>query len=481
MEELDYKKLGLKCGLEIHQQLDTKKLFCNCPSLLRYEEPDSIIKRKLHAVAGESGEIDKAAEYQKSLDKEFLYQGYDTTCLVEYDESPPREINKEALKITLQIAILLNSKILPITQIMRKTVIDGSNTSGFQRTIMIARDGFIETKLGKVKIEGIFLEEDSARLINKKNEKITYRLDRLGIPLVEISTSPEIYTPKQAKEVALHIGDILRSLKVKRGIGSIRQDVNVSIKKGNRVEIKGVQDPELIIKTINSEIIRQKQLIEKRKEINSEVRKANPDGTTKFLRPMPGSARMYPETDLRILKIHRDLINEIKRNLPKLRSEVLKELEKTDLNHEMIQMLFKQNKLEEFKELLKVINNPNLIAKIILVYPKEISSRKGISIKKVEKILDKNVFMFVLNSLKKKKISESQIKQILERVIVGKDIKDAIIFKKEDTNIIEEKIIKIIKEKPGLSLNAYMGLVMKEFHGKIDGKEVMEIIKKYVE
>ena len=480
MEELDYEKLGLKCGLEIHQQLDTNKLFCNCPSLLRQEEPDFIIKRKLHAVAGESGEIDKAAQYQRSLNKEFTYQGYNTTCLVEYDESPPREINKDALKIILQIAILLNCKILPTTQIMRKTVIDGSNTSGFQRTVMIARDGFIKTNQGKVRIEGIFLEEDSARPVKIDKDNVIYRLDRLGIPLVEISTAPEIYTPEQAKEVALHIGDILRSLKVKRGIGTIRQDINISIKKHPRVEIKGFQDPKLFVDVVKKEIQRQKDNLNKKSELREEVRGANQDNTTKFLRPMPGSARMYPETDLPLLKIHRDLINEIKRNLPKLRSEVLKDLKKSGLNHEMVQMLFKQNKLEEFRDLLKVINNPNLIAKTILVYPKEISSRKGISIKKIEKILDKDTFTFVLNSLKKKKISESQIKQILERIIEGQNIKDAILFKKEDTNIIEEKIIKIIKKKPGLSINAYMGLVMKEFQGKVDGKEIMEIIKKYV-
>ena len=138
MEKLDDQKLGLKCGLEIHQQLDTKKLFCNCPSILRKDEPDFQIKRRLHAVAGESGEIDTAAEYQASLKKEFIYQGYDTTCLIELDEEPPHEINKEALQIAVQIAILLHAKIFPLSQIMRKTVIDGSNTSGFQRSVMIA-------------------------------------------------------------------------------------------------------------------------------------------------------------------------------------------------------------------------------------------------------------------------------------------------------------------------------------------------------
>ena len=171
MEELDYQELKFKAGLEIHQQLDTRKLFCHCPSLLRTDEPDFIVKRKLHAVAGEAGEIDIAAQYEVLKDKEFVYQGYDTTCLIELDEEPPHQINKEALKIALQIAIFLNAKIIPLTQIMRKTVVDGSNTSGFQRTVMIAREGWVETEQGKVGIDAIYLEEDAARLISKEKEK----------------------------------------------------------------------------------------------------------------------------------------------------------------------------------------------------------------------------------------------------------------------------------------------------------------------
>lgn len=246
MEEIDYKKVGLKCGLEIHQQLDTEKLFCNCPSVLRKDNADFTVNRKLHAIAGESGEIDTAVKYHASLDKEFFYQGYDTTCLVELDESPPNEINVEALKIAIQVALLLNAKIFPITQIMRKTVIDGSNTSGFQRTTVIAHDGFLETSQGKIGIDSICLEEDSARIIQVQEGNVIYRLDRLGIPLIEIATAPDIKNPSQAREVALYIGNILRSCKVKRGIGTIRQDVNVSVKNGKRIEIKGVQDPDLI-------------------------------------------------------------------------------------------------------------------------------------------------------------------------------------------------------------------------------------------
>ena len=261
MVEKDYSELGLKCGLEIHQQLNTGKLFCNCPSVLRKDDPDFQIKRRLHAVAGEDGEIDIAAKHEAALDKEFTYQGYETTCLVELDEEPPHEINQEALKIALQISHLLNCKILPLSQIMRKTVIDGSNTSGFQRTVMIAENGFVETQDGRVGIQSVCLEEDSARIVDR--EKGIFRLDRLGIPLVEIATDPDIKNPEQAKEAALHLGEILRSCNVKRGLGTIRQDVNISIKNGERVELKGFQDIRNIGKAIEVEIERQKDLVKK--------------------------------------------------------------------------------------------------------------------------------------------------------------------------------------------------------------------------
>ena len=481
MQELDYEELGLKCGLEIHQQLDTKKLFCNCPSLLRKDEPDFEVKRKLHAVAGESGYIDEAAVHEASLDKEFVYQGYDTTCLIELDEEPPHEINREALKIVLQVAILLKAKIIPLTQIMRKTVIDGSNTSGFQRTVFVARDGYIETAHGRVGIDTIFLEEDSARQITKEKGKSIFRLDRLGIPLIEIATAPDIKTPEQAKEVALHIGGILRSIKVKRGIGTIRQDVNISIEGGNRVEIKGLQDMKVFIKAIENEVRRQKELIKRGKKVSAEVRNALPDGSTEFLRPMPGAARMYPETDLPLLKINRNLINDVKRNLPRLRKDIERDLEKKGLSKEMVRLLFKENKFEDFKELFEIVSNAQLTAKVLLIFPKEIARKGDISKKKIEKILNKDVLAYVLESLKKKKISESQIKQVLERIAKGRDLTEVIKFEKEEDHVIEEKIMKIMKEKPGLSEKAYMGLIMKEFRGKVDGKTASEIIQKYVD
>ncbi|MCK4552863.1 Glu-tRNA(Gln) amidotransferase subunit GatE [Candidatus Pacearchaeota archaeon] len=492
---MDYEKLGFKCGLEIHQQLDTKKLFCNCQSILRKDEPDFIVRRRLHAVAGESGEVDVAAKHEMGKDKEFVYQGYDTTCLVELDEEPPHEINKDALNIALQISLLLNCRILPLTQIMRKTVIDGSNTSGFQRTVLIAQDGYVETDGGRVGINAVILEEDAARIVSrtpqaypeksstkiftKGKDEVVYKLDRLGIPLVEIVTAPDIKTPEQAKNVSLKIGEILRSCRVRRGIGTIRQDVSISIEHGKRIEMKGVQDLKLIVPTINNEIERQIDLVKMKKSV-AEVRRGNPDATTSFLRPLPGSARMYPETDLPMLKISRDLINKIKKNLPRLRKDIEEELNRKGLNQEMIKLIFKMNKLEEFRELLELVSNPQLVAKVVLMLPKEIASHKKVSFEKIEKILNKDILAFVLEKYKKRKISERQIKESLERIVKGVDVNMAVKFENEDLGNVEEKIMKIIKEKPGLSEKAYMGLVMKEFRGKVDGKIAMEIIKKYI-
>jgi len=477
---LNYEELGFKAGLEIHQQLDSHKLFCGCPSVLRNDPPKSIVKRNLHLVPGESGEVDIAAEFQASENNFYNYQTYDTTCLVELDEEPPHELNEESLKISLQIALLLNCKIFPISQVMRKTIVNGSNTSGFQRTVLIAYGGYLETSEGQVGIDSIYLEEDSARPVEKGKGFVTYRLDRLGIPLVEISTKPDLKSSSHVKETALKIGEILRSVKVRRGIGTIRQDVNVSIKGSNRVEIKGFQNPRMMEKCIELEVLRQKKFLEGGGKNPSEVRNCLSNGKTEFLRPMPGSARMYPETDLPLLHITREFVNEIKRNLPKLKEEFEEELKKNGLSEEMIKLIFKNNKLEEYKDLYEVSGNPKLISKLLLLFPQELSRREKKSLEEVEKILTKDVLIFILDAVYKEKISERDVKNVLEKVVSGIPVKEAIKLDKKDLNDVEEKIMKVVKDKPGLNPNAYMGLVMKEFKGMISGNDAMDIIKKHL-
>ena len=207
-----------------------------------------------------------------------------------------------------------------------------------------------------------------------------------------------------------------------------------------------------------------------------------PGGTTEFLRPMPGSARMYPETDLPLLKIHRDLINLAKKELPRLKSEVEGDLRKQGLNEDMITLLFRQGKLQEFKDLLNVINQPTLVAKVLLMYPVEIAKRNNLSEEVMDEKLNQEALVTILNALNKKKIEEGDIKQVMERLLMGKSIGDALKIKKADSSDVEKQIMDLIKSKPGLSANAYMGLVMNspELKGKVDGKMAIEIIKKHV-
>ncbi|MDW7725540.1 MAG: Glu-tRNA(Gln) amidotransferase subunit GatE [Candidatus Methanoperedens sp.] len=268
----DYRTLGLKAGLEIHQQLDTKeKLFCGCPTLLRDTKDSSFeFFRYLRPTQSEMGMVDRAALEEVKVTRKFIYKAYDTTCLVENDEEPPRELNPGAIDLTLMIGRMLNMSIVDELYTMRKIVIDGSNTSGFQRTGLVATDGYLESKEGRVGVDVLCLEEEAAQKVEDLGDSVVYSLDRLGIPLVEIGTAPDIVSPRHAREVAELIGMILRSTgRVKRGLGTIRQDINISIAEGARVEVKGVQALELIETIVEREVTRQVALLGIKKELKS--------------------------------------------------------------------------------------------------------------------------------------------------------------------------------------------------------------------
>ncbi|MEM2918518.1 MAG: Glu-tRNA(Gln) amidotransferase subunit GatE [Candidatus Altiarchaeota archaeon] len=574
---IDYEKLNFKCGIEIHQQLDTHKLFCKCPSDIRDDEPDVIVMRKMRAVAGELGDIDPAALYEFLRNKEIIYEAYSSSnCLVELDEEPPHALNEEALDIAIEISLLLNAKIIPELHVMRKTVIDGSNTSGFQRTLLIAIDGFLETSYGKVKIPTICLEEDSARKVIEQDGRVVYRLDRLGIPLIEICTNSEIKTAEHAREVAEKIGAILRATgKVKRGLGTIRQDLNISILNSERVEIKGIQDLRLITKVIENEILRQLMLIEiknellKRKfkkeilkdefvdvteifrntnskiirnfinangvvlalklpcfsgllkgkfgpeiaqyaraysnvkgifhsdelpnygissnEVNAvreklmldnldafvlvsqekeiaikalkevanrcrnaingiikETRKANDDGTTEFIRPLPGSERMYPETDENFIIIPEEKISRIKVNLPKLPAEQISEIIKIGIGRELALQLLKLSLTEKFKIFVEKYKKvkPSIIANTLVSTPKEIQRRYSA---KVENLNDQH-YNAIFKFLNEGKIAKEAIPEILIEFTKSPNKQiDEIIHEKNLGILSDEEIEKIIE------------------------------------
>ena len=273
-----FQNLGLKCGLEIHQQLKTKKkLFCRCKAVLHNDKPSAEILRHMRPTLSELGEYDGTALMEFKTKKNVIYQLYDdiiyrinreTVCTYEMDDTPPFNLNKKALEIAIEIALMHNCSIVDELHISRKQYLDGSIPTGFQRTGIIGIEGNIPYKNRKIGIIQIGLEEDACREVSDVGHKIIFKTDRLSIPLVEVVTYPDIKTPKEAAEVANIIGRIMRSTgKVRRGLGSVRQDVNVSIKGGTRVELKGVPKLQYIENAVEKEAKRQKFLLKIRDEL----------------------------------------------------------------------------------------------------------------------------------------------------------------------------------------------------------------------
>ncbi len=272
--DFDYKKLGLKIGIEIHQQLDSRtKLFCNCPNHLHgTRPPDFTVLRQQRPVLGEEGKFDKGMLVEFLKRGSVIYEGYyDSSCTYELDETPPFPVNEECVDIALEISHLLKMDVIREMHVCRKNYVDGSVPGGFQRTMEMAQNGMMELKNGtSIGIENLFLEEDAARRIKTDGKVSYFRVDRLGIPLVEITTTPDIHSPEDAKETAYRIGLLLRSTnKVKRVLGAIRQDVNISIAHGERIEVKGVQKLDWIPLLVKFECQRQLGLIDIKTELTS--------------------------------------------------------------------------------------------------------------------------------------------------------------------------------------------------------------------
>ena len=565
--------MALKAGLEIHQQLNSGKLFCNCDS--SDNGKDLQFKRKLHATSSELGDVDIAAKTEQI--KLFTYYNKSCNCLVYTDEEPPRGPNKDAVIIALQFAKLVGATVVEEMHFMRKVVVDGSNTSGFQRTGLIATGGKIEYDGKILELDQLCLEEDSCRHGEENHE---YLLDRLGIPLLEITTKPQLNDSNDVQKAAKAIGRLLRACNVKRGLGTIRQDVNVSINNGQRVELKGFQDLTSMPKVVDNEVKRQTNLnnlkmaeigettvvndcFTKKKDfalalkikkwngilgtkkspsdnirmgreladyakragmkgimhsdelpaygidaeetvqiknklqcnkndafimifgkkekmvenamnlvierietngVPAEVRKVTPENFTRYLRPMPGASRMYPETDISPLKI-----NDIKISKPKTLDEREYEL---PLNDEESKQLVNRELDAQFNILNKKYDNPKLISRILLhTLPQLKDEGENISASDLEKVLD----LFKREEIVKEGIPNALIQSSKNEEI---EINDDNI---EDD--VEEFINKLIKEKEvfikerGMgAVGALMGPVMSEFRGKMDGGAINKLL-----
>ena len=472
-EQLDYQKLGFLCGIEAHQQFDGKKLFCKCSAVIRDDKPDYTFQRELRAVVGETGKIDTAAAYEQKRKKYHVYEAYnDTNCLIEMDEEPPHQVNPKCLETALKIALLLNAKIVDEIQVMRKTVIDGSNVSGFQRTALIATNGYIDTSKGRVTIPIVLLEEEAAKKIQDHEDYTLWNISRLGIGLIEIATGPDIKDNMHAQEVAQKIGMICRSVEgVRRGLGTIRQDLNVSIKGHPRVEVKGFQDIRSIPKAIENEVLRQLEEIKENKKIHSHVRNVKKDYTSTYLRPMPGGARMYPETDL---PTYTPDVGGIE--LPELIDDISEKLEKKHkLGKDLAKALTKAKKHKLFEQLAEQHTNikPSFIGEVLISLPKMLSKKHKKDIHPTN-----DDFKTLFKELNDGKISKDSVEKIL---VENKPVKDIIAnyYLMSDSDL-ESEVKTIIDKNKGLPFNAMIGKVMAKLKGKADGRKIVDVVRKLV-
>jgi len=628
MLEFSINDVGVKVGLEIHQQLATnKKLFCNCTPL-ESDEYFTKFQRKLRVSKSELGEFDPAVLFEKSKSKTIIYYANPkSSCLVEQDEEPPHELDEDARKIALIIASSLKSNIFTEIYPMRKTVIDGSNTTGFQRTMLISQGGFYDVEGTKIGIQSICLEEDAAKILGEQGSIRKYGLERLGIPLVEIATEPFEVKPREVRKIALSLGRILRSTKkVKRGLGSIRQDVNISIKDGGVViEVKGVQQLEQLEKVVEYEAKRQhgllkisKKLREKnwihnykndRKDITElfskckskiiqnaikknqkifavsfrnmagmfgyspyegirlgkevaelvrffglggifhsdelpnfgveesdlenlkeflkineddgflilaipeekihiivdqiilriehiknvgipiDTRLATQTGETKFLRPRPGAARMYPETDIPPIIISKEELENARKNIPKSWDESIKELQtKYKINPQLTEQIFDSRYIELFEKVVeKTKVSPTFVASVLCSTITNLE-RSGLN----SNLLQNEDIVKSFELLEVGEISKESIEIIFENIMAGKakTVKEAMkntaieaVNESDLEKIIEEIVEKnqeIIINQKERAVGPLMGIAMKELRGKASGEIVNKLLLKNI-
>ena len=601
-------------------------MFCDCPTVLSTKPPIIAFERKLRPTQSELGQIDPAALFEFHKGKVIDYEAdSETTCLVELDEEPPHLLNKEAVDVALTMSMLLHAKPLDEIHVMRKVVIDGSNTTGFQRTLVVALNGSILVDGVEVPIEQVTLEEDAGRKTGDTKNSVIFRLDRLGVPLIEISTGPVIHDPEQAGRVAFAIGRILRATKkVKRGLGSIRQDLNISIKEGALIEIKGVQELELVSKAVAFEVQRQLALLEIRDELRQrnvnpsdikeefvdvtsiildsqskivqsaliqggvvlgfklpsfngllkrelvpnvrlgtelakravfwgrvggifhsdelpgygidsrhvaevakklgcaeldgfviiadslenskdglkavaerareaiervpeETRAANPDGTTVYLRPRPGAARMYPETDVPPVKVSQDRLEQIFESLPRMPEELAKDLEKKhDLSPKLAMQLVDSDYLPVFEEIIKGDTGvaPSFAATVLTESLRSLQ-REQIPVENVSEKQLRKAFDLVSKGV----TAKESIVEILKWLAFHSDgtapeavemLNLGMLTKSELENIIG-KIIEsnelLVEQNGSKVLGRMMNLVMSEVRGRADPRQVNELLR----
>ena len=268
---IDYEQAGLRVGLEVHQQLLTdQKMFCRCPAGLYTKSHDGVMLRHMRPTLSELGEYDGTALMEFKTKKNIVYLLHKSNvCTYEMDDTPPFIVNRRAIDIAIEHCLMLGCDVVDEVHIARKQYLDGSIPTGFQRTAIVGVNGRLPFRDRELTIIQVSVEEDSCREIQDRGHLAVWRTDRLGMPLIEAVTGPELKTPEEVEEAILLIGRVCRSTgHVRVGMGASRQDVNVSVRGGRRVEIKGVPTAGQARQLVHSEAIRQIELLRLRDELH---------------------------------------------------------------------------------------------------------------------------------------------------------------------------------------------------------------------
>jgi glutamyl-tRNA(Gln) amidotransferase subunit E len=575
------------------------------------------------------GALDPAAMFEFSKMRTVEYHAsLGSSCLVEADEEPPHEVSGEALETALIFSLALHSRIMDEIHVMRKIVIDGSNTTGFQRTMLVATGGYFNAGAKRVGVQSICLEEDAAKLIDDSKQTRKYGLDRLGVPLVEIALEPVTGKPDEIMQVALTLGRLLRASKrVARGLGSIRQDVNVSLLGGAVVEVKGVQQLDQLVRVIEYETRRQHGLvliarklgersaiaekvgdkiediteilqagqskivrkilgvpdslftairipgfsgtigyepypdirlgkelgrmvkfydldgvfhsdelpnygitekevaaIQKRLRLRdddafvivggpkemvraatsaiiqrlkaavsgvpAETRAATVDGTTVFLRPRPGAARMYPETDIATIPVTETMLENLADKVPKPWDEIVDSIaKKYDLNKVIASQIFDSDYLATFESIVSRTGiSPTFVASRLTEGLASLQ-KQGLDVT----LLTNEMIADVFDRLDGGSIAKESVLVIFEK-LVRKEVStvdEAItasgmssVSDKELSAMLDriiEENSKTIREKGMGALSMLMGRSMSVLRGKADGQKINRILKEKLE
>jgi glutamyl-tRNA(Gln) amidotransferase subunit E len=268
---MDYADVGFMCGLEVHQQLLTdRKMFCHCPARCYTTTYDGAVLRHMRPTLSELGEYDGTALMEFKTKKNIIYLLHkENVCTYEMDDTPPFLVNQQAIDIAIEQCLMLGCDIVDEVHIARKQYLDGSIPTGFQRTAIVGVNGRLPFRGRELSITQVSVEEDSCREVSDNGHLIVWRADRLGMPLIETVTGPDLRTPDEVAEAILLVGRVCRSTgHVRVGMGASRQDVNVSVRGGRRVEIKGVPQAGWAPRLVHGEAVRQVNLLKLRDELH---------------------------------------------------------------------------------------------------------------------------------------------------------------------------------------------------------------------